>query len=125
MKQIILTIMILLLSSNSWAEVPKAQAIRGIIGEASDQGERGMLAVACAIRNRGTLKGVYGVNAKHVDKQPKWVWDRAEKVWEQSATIDITNGSTHWESIKFKKPYWADSMIKAVLIGDHQFYKSK
>lgn len=105
-------------------ELPKDQVIRAIIGEASGEGERGMLAVACGIRNRGSLKGVYGVKAKHVDSQPQWVWDRAEKVWEQSATIDIVDGADHWENVKaFGVPYWAKSLTKTVKIGNHQFYK--
>lgn len=107
-------------------EIPKAQAVRAIIGEASNQGKKGMLAIACAIRNRGTLRGVYGVKAKHVDNEPKWVWDRAERAWDQSARTDITGGADHWENVKaFGEPYWAKSMVKTVIIGDHQFYKSR
>lgn len=84
-----------------------------------------MLAVACAIRNRGTLKGVFGSRAKHVDKQPKWVFDRARKAWAESANKDITGGANHWENVKaFGKPYWADSMTKTVLVKDHQFYRN-
>jgi spore germination cell wall hydrolase CwlJ-like protein len=106
--------------------VNNTQAIRAIIGEAGNQGEKGMLAVACAIRNRGTLKGVYGVKAKHVDKQPQWVWAMAKKVWAESATNDITNGATHWENIKaFGKPYWVKSMVKTFEHKNHVFYREK
>jgi hypothetical protein len=99
-------------------------AVRAIIGEAGNQGEKGMLAVACAIRNRGTLKGVYGVNAKHIYKEPQWVWALAKKVWLESATKDITNGATHWENIKaFGTPYWVKSMVKVFEYKDHKFYK--
>jgi hypothetical protein len=119
-----LIILFLGFATTSFAAIPKAQAVRAIIGEASSEGERGMLAVACAIRNRGTLKGVYGLNAKHVDNEPQWVWDRAEKVWEQSATIDITGGADHWHNVSREgETYWTVKMTKTVKIGNHQFYK--
>jgi hypothetical protein len=114
----------ILLPAISCAEIPDKLAIRAIIGEASNQGFRGMLACACALRNRGTLKGVYGVKAKHVDREPRWVWVQAGKAWEESKTNDITLGATHWENVKaFGTPYWAKSMKKTVKIGNHQFYK--
>lgn len=101
------------------------QAIKAIMGEASNQGYQGMLAVAGAIRNRGTLRGVYGVKAKHIYKEPKWVWEQARKAWKESASKDITLGADHWENIKaFGTPYWSKGMKKTVLIKDHQFYKA-
>ena len=107
----------------AWAEIDDSLAIRAIVGEASNQGERGMLAIACAIRNRGTLHGVYGVKAKHVDKEPQWVWDRACKSWEKSKNVDIVNGADHWENLKFGVPSWALKMEVVCKIGDHTFYK--
>jgi len=98
-------------------------AIKAIMGEARGEGYKGMLAVACAIRNRGTLKGVYGVNAKFTEKE--YVWDMAKRAWAESEFKDIADGATHWESDRFKEPYWAKDMIKTVKIGHHQFYKSK
>ena len=100
------------------------QAVRAIIGEAANQGKTGMLAVACAIRNRGTLQGVFGLNARFVDRQPAWVWQRAREAWRQSAGTDITGGATNWENTAaFGVPYWARSMKRTVRIGDHQFFK--
>ena len=97
--------------------------IRAIIGEASNQGYQGMLAVAVGIRNRGTLQGVYGVRAKHIDKQPKWVWEQAKKAWEESKHNRIHSG-THWENIKaFGTPYWVKDMVKVYEHKDHIFYK--
>jgi len=106
------------------AEIPQDLAVKAIMGEASNQGYRGMLAVACAIRNRGTLAGVYGVKAKHIYKEPKWVWDMAAKAWQESAHTDITGNATHWENNKaFGVPYWAKNMKTTTIIGDHTFYK--
>jgi hypothetical protein len=106
------------------ADIPDDLAVKAIMGEASNQGYKGMLAVAGAIHNRGTLKGVYGVKARHIYKEPQWVWAMAKKAWLESATNDITNGATHWENIKaFGKPYWVKSMVKVFEYKDHIFYK--
>jgi len=98
-------------------------AIRAIIGESSNQGYKGMLAVAVGIRNRGTLDGVYGLTAKHIDNEPKYVWELAKKAWIESKTNRIHNG-THWENIKaFGKPYWVKKMKLVYQYKDHNFYK--
>lgn len=108
------------------AEIPRKQAVRAIIGEASNQGYEGMMAVACALRNRGTLKGVYGFNAPHVDKEPAWVWRQAERAWEESGSNDITSGATHWHNVgREGENYWTRALQKTVKIGDHQFYKER
>ncbi len=128
-----LPIKIAILASLFWAlmiclvhaEIDSSKAVRAIIGEASNQGYKGMLAIACGIRNRGHLKGVYGLNAKHIDKEPRWIFELAERAWKESKYKDITFGATHWESDLFKEPYWAKYMVKTVKIGNHQFYKNK
>ena len=98
-------------------------AWRAIIGEASDQGYDGMLAVAVGIRNRGSLYGVYGINAPHVDKEPEWVWKLARKAWKESEHNRIHAG-THWENVKeFGEPYWVKDMVEVYKIKDHVFYK--
>lgn len=99
-------------------------AVRAIIGEASGQGYQGMLAVACAIRNRGTLKGVYGLKAKHVDRQPRWVWVKARKAWKEAKRRDITRGATHWHNVDREgENYWTRKLTKTVKINQHQFYR--
>jgi len=119
-----LTALILLMSSCAYADIPEDKAIRAIIGEASGEGYDGMLAVAVGLRNRNSLKGVYGIAAPHVDNEPKWVFDLAEKAWEESSWNKIHSG-THWESIKFKEPYWAKSMIKVYQYKHHIFYRKE
>ncbi len=98
--------------------------VRAIIGEASGEGYQGMLAVACAIRNRGSLAGVYGLRSSHVDKQPEAVWVTAQQAWEDSKDVDVTYGATHWENIKaFGEPYWAKTMTITTKVGNHVFYR--
>lgn len=122
-----LIILIGSLAGCAHAEVNNDQAVRAIIGEASSEGYEGMYAVACAIRNRQTLKGVYGLKAKHVNAEPGWVWQLASKAWwEAEAGKDVTNGATSWENIEaFGEPYWAKQMEVTYKLGRHTFYREK
>jgi len=126
-KRLLALIFLLIFHTSSYsANIDKQRAIRAIIGEASNQGYIGMVAVACAIRNRGTLKGVYGENAKHVSNEPQWVFDLAEKAWLESMNKDITSGATHWENIKaFGTPYWVKDMTKVYEYKDQVFYREE
>lgn len=123
---VVLIIAALILSATDTTKAEAAikdkDAVRAIIGEASGEGYRGMLAVACGIRNRGTLKGVYGLHARHVDKEPGWVWDLARKAWKESEHNDIVGGAGHWE-MSSRIPWWAKGMIVTAKIGHHTFYK--
>ena len=98
-----------------------------VIGEAEGEGYKGMLAVSEAIRNRGTLKGVYGCSAPRVvrHKYSAAVLQTANRAWNDSADTDITHGATHWEGTAFKTPYWAKDMILTATIGNQRFYKEK
>lgn len=103
-------------------------AILSIIGEAEDQGPEGMRAVASGIRNRGTLKGVYGRNSKRVKggQYSKEVYQQAKQAWLDSAKKDYVNGADHWENTKqFGKPKWANEMEEVTRVGDHSFYRKR
>ena len=106
--------------------IPASQAVRAIIGEASGEGWPGMLAVACALRNRGTLKGVYGLKAAHVDREQGHVWQMAKLAWSQSAWVDVTHGADHWHNVKREgENYWTKAMVKTDEVGSHAFYKKR
>lgn len=108
------------------AEIPQRDAVRAIVGEAANQGYKGQLAVAGAIRNRGTLRGVYGLKNPIADKQPAWVWKQAERAWLESRTNNIVGGADHWEAVgNFGVPKWASNMTVTVVIKDHTFYQKK
>lgn len=129
-RHIILFCALLMLGGEAYAKpIPDARAINAIIGEAESEGYIGMMAVASAIRNRGTLKGVYGEKAPRVKKHlySAKTYDMAQTAWWSSAIgQDMTNGATHWENTKaFGVPYWAKSMVKTVTIGHHVFYRPK
>lgn len=113
----------MLWNSSGFAEIDRMMAIRAIVGEAEGESYVGKVAIAEAIRNRGTLKGVYGVNSLRLAKSPKWVWKDAEKAWRESAHTNLVNGADHWESTDFKVPSWAKKMTKTATIGKHVFYR--
>ena len=116
-------LLVLGLPCAAWS-IPDEQAVRAIVGESANQGRTGMIAVAGAIRNRGTLRGVYGLNNPIVDRQPARVWHTARLAWAISRTNDITRGATHWENIgQFGRPRWASALIVTTNIGAHTFYK--
>lgn len=82
--------------SQAGAAITAGQARRAIVGEAAGAGYTVQLGVACALRNRGHLRGVYGVNARHNATEPQWVWDQAARAWTESATRDVTGGADHF-----------------------------
>lgn len=117
--------LVLILNSCAYsAEPTDKKAIKAIIGEAENQGYKGMLAVACAIRNRGTLKGVYGAKSKRVIYKQYSIetYNISKKAWNNSSVVDITHGANHWENIHaFGKPYWARNEV--FRFKDHIFYR--
>jgi spore germination cell wall hydrolase CwlJ-like protein len=97
--------------------------IRAIVGEAAGQSYREKLAIAGALRNRGTLAGVYGFRAQHVAHEPRSVWNDARRAWEGSQRVDLSAGATFWEGDGFKKPKWATSMRETAHVGHTVFYR--
>lgn len=105
------------------SEIPQAQAIRAIVGEAENQGLEGMTAIAEAIRNRGHLKGVYGCR-RNLTATPKWVFSQAEKAWKASENSNLVAGADHWENVDaFGMPYWAKKMKVTAKVKDHTFFR--
>ena len=102
--------------------------VRAIIGEASGEGYNGMLAIASALRRRGSLRGVYGIKAKHIESEPGSTWVKARKAWKEGKHKDITNGANGWGSKedvkKFKKQKWWKKATVTKTIGNHVFYKA-
>lgn len=126
-RNFVLVLFILFFSSPVYA-IDDTLAVRAIIGEAGNQGYHGMLALASALRNRGTLKGVYGVNAKHIDREPQWVFDQAKKAWIESKSNRIHSGD-HWGS-KICDKNWIAKMeqsgfVKVYDYKDHVFYRKE
>lgn len=125
-KRIVLILLGLLVTINAYAQtINDNEAIKAILGEARGEGFDGMYAVACAIRNRGTLRGVYGLKASmgSIDAKTRQI---ASKAWYLSKDgEDVTKGASFWEGTKFKKPYWARNMVRTVRVGHQEFYKER
>lgn len=79
-------------SFTAFAAIPTDLAVNAIIGEAGNQKFATQLDVACAIRNRGTLQGVYGVNNPVVKQASARVRARALRAWKLAALRDLTGG---------------------------------
>jgi hypothetical protein len=119
MKKILLLTGIVLLAAHTYAGIPDTQAHRAIVGEAAGDGYPVQLGVACAIRNRGHLRGVYGVNAAHNASEPGWVWQAAARAWRESARHDITGGATHFGSISDVRKGTFKGLTLTVVLGTH------
>jgi len=104
--------------------VPADEAIYCILGEARGEGFDGMVAVAEAIRNRGTLRGVYGCGARFTE--PKWVWDLGRKAWAESEHTNTVRGATHWGGVGIDGKWIArmeKTMTFVVQINNQRFYR--
>jgi len=105
-------------------KISTALAVRAIIGEAAGEPFETKLAIAGALRNRGSLAGVYGLrNFKMIDVQPAWVWADARRAWSESATNDLSRGGTYFESTNFTTPFWARGRLPVARVGMFQFWK--
>lgn len=131
MIRLLLTLVLILTPHLADAQVPKDRAVLAIIGESENQGAKGMLLVACAIRNRGTLKGVYGEKAPRVVHHlyTRQIEDLAVMAWNVSASPENCTeieGADHWENVKaFGTPKWADKMEITFMYKDHVFFREK
>jgi hypothetical protein len=103
--------------------------VKAVIGEAEGEPQEGKEAVACALHNRGTLAGVYGLRAPRVRKHlySKSTWeDAVVAVWmadNHDYCDSIIHGAQFWEGTRFPTPYWAKSMQLTAVIGHQRFYR--
>lgn len=110
--------------SDEWRVASDKMAVRAIVGEAASEPYRTQLAVAGAIRNRGSLAGVLGAkNAAMIDRQTAKTFSTALRAWNESATNNIVNGASYFESTNFKTPAWARKMKCVATVGRFNFYK--
>ena len=71
-----------------------------VVGEAAADPFITKVAVAEAIRNRGTLRGVYGFRASHNKREPRWVWAEARAAWIQSIHTNLTHGARFFGNLQ-------------------------
>jgi hypothetical protein len=103
--------------------------IKALVGEVEGESYLTKLATAECLRNRGTLKGVYGINSKRIAKASKKVWEDCEMAWNQSSRANLVKGATVWgnsSDVKiFKKSKWFKSYVQTAKVGNHFFFKLK
>jgi len=127
---IIFVIVFSIVCGHVWgAEIPKTRAVMAVIGEAEGETYIGKLAVACAIRERGTLRGVFGEHAPRVKKHLYSVktFVAADRAWEESrdpGNCAMTDHADHWEGTAFPLPSWAKDMKQTAVIGNQRFFRA-
>jgi spore germination cell wall hydrolase CwlJ-like protein len=105
-------------------EIDARLATRAIVGEAASEPFLTQLAIAGAIRNRGTLAGVLGANnGTMIDRQTTKTFATALRAWNESATNNPVHGASYWESTNFKTPHWARKMKCVAHVGRFNFYQ--
>jgi len=131
MKTLLILTLGLFVCGNAYAEIPDEQAIKALIGEAGGQSYQELYAHACALRNRNTLEGVYGIRSKQVALASGKTWQRVSRAWYESVDgLDVTGGATHWlseydlENCSHNAD-WRFTMIMTGKIGQTYFYKEK
>ena len=103
--------------------IPEAQAVKAIIGEAGGQGWKAMRAVASALRNRGTLQGVYGVHNRLASHAGAKLRAMALRAWRASAGADVTNGCAYF-GCPADRPYLLAYGLRPVMtVASITFYE--
>ncbi len=105
------------------AVIQDSQATNAIVGEAGSECWAAQVAVASAIRNRGSLQGVYGVGNPVVSKASAKVRARAFRAWKASAQGNAAHGLKFF-GCKSDAPYFkAIGLHPAMQIGAITFWK--
>lgn len=125
----VLVALSLILSTIEAKAYTDEQAIKAVLGEARGEYVNGdnypsMYAVACAIRNRGTLKGVYGATASMEEIGPE-LYQQASRAWFNSEDGgDPTLGATHWHNVEREgENYWTKKLTRTYKVGSHTFFR--
>ena len=127
------------LSSHQYSE---QDIINSIVGEEANN-YQGMVAIACAIRNRmhhpyyknNILSGVFGRTAKHLKHETPETFEKAKQAWIESGKHDITGGAYLWgygpdlakwqQQAQADPKFWFNNVKPTVKIGSNTFFKDK
>ena len=126
----------------TWDDYNKSLLALTVWREARGEGQTGMQAVGCVIRNRvadsdwaRVMSAKWQFSSLTAPGDPMLVqwpvygdasWETAMQVSEGIYTNtlpDITHGATHYFNPSVVLPSWAASMTKVASIGHHDFYK--
>jgi hypothetical protein len=129
MRTSFMIFILLSLGVNAFASpITQQQAVTAILGEAENQGDKGILMLAWALHNRGYIRGVYGINSKR-----KALWSESQKKEALKAWLsagrgeDPTKGAQYWGTDAdveiWKKESWFKNVKHTVSYKDHNFYR--
>jgi len=114
---------------------PPKKLWKGLIREAVEDGDMGLLAVALCVRNRLSCNmndGLVGLKKRDLDAFCKREGLRVERASKKivkkvftGQAKDITGGATYFEDVRHPTPSWAKGLKKTVQIKHHQFYATK
>lgn len=119
----VVVLLVLTLRPNQIPVFTDDNCIRAIVGEVSNENYEGMKLMAHAIRNRKTLKGVYGFKAHHIKTENRDIWMRASLAWFESLTeSDPLQGANEWRSLVDLKHGHNPHNMRIVKIHNGTFY---
>jgi hypothetical protein len=105
-----------------------SNCIRALVGE-TEGSPAARIATAECLRNRKSLRGVYGYFSKRISKASPRVWAECELAWAKSASTNLVRGATVWgnkSDVKiFKKKRWFRAYEFVAEYGGHYFYRLK
>jgi hypothetical protein len=111
-------------STETAAPILEADAVKAIIGEAGGESYQCQVAIGEVIRQRGSLKGIYGLHNPCVAKASRKTIVRATAAWSASATSDLTHGCKFFGGDGLDNAYFAKlGKPVAVKIGHVNFYR--
>ena len=135
MKTVIIALLICLISTVCYADVPKV-VIETLIYEGVGEGKEGMIKIAHVIQQRAKERGLsfsqvvlqpyqFSCNNDSVrlHKYSDGDYALAVEAWMES--LNVTNtGANHYHAV-YVYPYWADQFERIERVKKHIFYKGK
>jgi hypothetical protein len=123
MKRATLFSLALGLALSASAQISDTDAVRAIIGEGANQGDAAIAGIASAIHNRGTLRGVYGLNNPVVNTASAALWARARRAWATAKSVDAAAGCKFFGCPMDGPWFHKHGFVAVKTIGQITFYK--
>ena len=133
MKALIILTLLLICGCDDPAyseEITTEKAVSCILGESRGEGKIGIEAMAQALRNRGTVTGVFGCGADF-SKELAYIKAKGLDVIARNAWLagknDLVHGADHWGGVQVDGKWIAkmrkSGFIQTAKIGNTVFYK--
>ena len=121
---LLIVVVLPLIRKDQAGSIPEQTAVRVLVGEAADQGMKGMVCVGEVLHLRGSIDGFDGYFSARANSEPKIIWKMAAKAWEISRYTHYTKGADHFYDIHLTQPpSWVNDGVFTYRYKDHLFYK--